>query len=211
MSIKNNDELIAQTICEYEKSIAKIILLCVDNLEFGLGVNKLVQILKGSQTKFITDYSLQNNKTFSLLKQFSKKDIEYIINILTQTGYLDKKSYRNAFGDIYKVGVKGYAFLEENMPLEVSFIDAITESEFIEFDSNEIKIYEKLRVLRYQIAKENDLPAYVVCGDLALRKMVKNLPENDEQMIEIKGIGPYFVENYSKRFISLIKQLKSNE
>lgn len=72
MSIKNNDELIAQTICEYEKSIAKIILLCVDNLEFGLGVNKLVQILKGSQTKFITDYSLQNNKTFSLLKQFSK-------------------------------------------------------------------------------------------------------------------------------------------
>ena len=134
MSIKNNDELIAQTICEYEKSIAKIILLCVDNLEFGLGVNKLVQILKGSQTKFITDYSLQNNKTFSLLKQFSKKDIEYIINILTQTGYLDKKSYRNAFGDIYKVGVKGYAFLEENMPLEVSFIDAITESEFIEFD-----------------------------------------------------------------------------
>lgn len=32
MSIKNNDELIAQTICEYEKSIAKIILLCVDNL-----------------------------------------------------------------------------------------------------------------------------------------------------------------------------------
>lgn len=72
MSIKNNDELIAQTICAYEKSIAKIILLCVDNLEFGLGVNKLVQILKGSQTKFITDYSLQNNKTFSLLKQFSK-------------------------------------------------------------------------------------------------------------------------------------------
>ena len=70
MSIKNNDELIAQAICEYEKGIVKILLLCVDNLEFGLGINKLVQILKGVQTRFVTD--------FSLLKQFSKKDIEYI-------------------------------------------------------------------------------------------------------------------------------------
>lgn len=57
MSIKNNDELFAQAVNEYEKSIVKILLLCVDNLEFGLGINKLVQILKGSQTKFITDFS----------------------------------------------------------------------------------------------------------------------------------------------------------
>ena len=78
MSIKNNDELIAQAICEYEKGIVKILLLCVDNLEFGLGINKLVQILKGGQTRFITDFSLQNNIGFSFLKQFSKKDIEYI-------------------------------------------------------------------------------------------------------------------------------------
>lgn len=78
MSIKNNDELIAQAICEYEKGIVKILLLCVDNLEFGLGINKLVQILKGGQTRFITDFSLQNNIGFSLLKQFPKKDIEYI-------------------------------------------------------------------------------------------------------------------------------------
>ena len=78
MSIKNNDELIAQAICEYEKGIVKILILCVDNLEFGLGINKLVQILKGGQTRFITDFSLQNNIGFSLLKQFSKKDIEYI-------------------------------------------------------------------------------------------------------------------------------------
>lgn len=64
MSIKKNDELIAQAVSEYEKSIVKILLLCVNNLEFGLGINKLVQILKGSQTKFITDFSLQNNIGF---------------------------------------------------------------------------------------------------------------------------------------------------
>lgn len=88
MSIKNNDELIAQAICEYEKGIVKILLLCVDNLEFGLGINKLVQILKGGQTRFITDFSLQNNIGFSSLKQFSKKDIEYITQKASEISFL---------------------------------------------------------------------------------------------------------------------------
>lgn len=88
MSIKNNDELIAQAICEYEKGIVKILLLCVDNLEFGLVINKLVQILKGEQTRFITDFSLQNNIGFSLLKQFSKKDIEYITQKASEISFL---------------------------------------------------------------------------------------------------------------------------
>lgn len=88
MSIKNNDELIAQAICEYEKGIVKILLLCVDNLEFGLGINKLVQILKGEQTRFVTDFSLQNNIGFSLLKQFSKKDIEYITQKASEISFL---------------------------------------------------------------------------------------------------------------------------
>ncbi len=88
MSIKNNDKLIAQAICEYEKGIVKILLLCVDNLEFGLGINKLVQILKGEQTRFITDFSLQNNIGFSLLKQFSKKDIEYISQKASEISFL---------------------------------------------------------------------------------------------------------------------------
>ena len=88
MSIKNNDELIAQAICEYEKGIVKILLLCVDNLEFGLVINKLVQILKGGQTRFITDFSLQNNIGFSLLKQFSKKDIEYITQKASEICFL---------------------------------------------------------------------------------------------------------------------------
>lgn len=211
VSIKNNDELIAQAICDYEKGIAKIILLCVDNLEFGLGINKLVQILKGNQTKFITDFSLQNNIAFSLLKQFSKKDIEYIINILAQTEYLDKQAYNNGFGDIYKVGIKGYAFLKNDMPLEISFIDAIAECDFIELDSNEMKLYENLRALRYQIAKENDCPSYTVCGDLALRKMAEILPNNYEQMLEIKGIGPSFIEKYADCFISVIKQFESTK
>ena len=75
MAVLNQEALIAKTVGDYEKSIVKIILLCIDNLEFGLGTTKITQILRGSQTKFITDCELQHNVSFSLLKQFSKNDI----------------------------------------------------------------------------------------------------------------------------------------
>ena len=210
MSIKNNDELIAKAICDYENSIVKIILLCIDNLEFGLGMSKLVQILKGTQTRFITEYSLQNNKAYSLLKQFSKDDIKYIINMLTETEYLELHPVKNGLANVYKVGIKGYAFLEENQPLEVSFIDAITESDFVELEKEQLKLYERLRVLRNEIAKEEDYAAYVVCGELPLRKIAQIAPITNEEMIEIKGIGPAFIEKYATRFIAEIKRFKEN-
>ena len=210
MSIKNNDELIAKAICDYENSIVRIILLCIDNLEFGLGMSKLVQILKGTQTRFITEYSLQNNKAYSLLKQFSKNDIKYIINMLTETGYLEFHPVKNGLANVYKVGIKGYVFLEENQPLEVSFIDAITESEFVELENEQLKLYERLRVLRNEIAKEEDYAAYVVCGELPLRKIAQTAPVTNEEMIEIKGIGPAFIEKYATRFIAEIKRFKED-
>jgi ATP-dependent DNA helicase RecQ len=211
MSLKNYDEVMAQVISDYETSIVKIILLCVDNLEFGVGQNKLIQILKGTQTRFITEYSIQKNKAYSLLKQFSKEDIKYIIELLVEMDYLRKKDVKNGMGYVYIVGMNGYRLLEDDRLLEISFIDAITETDFIEFNDIENEQYEKLRNLRYKIACENDFPPYFICGEMTLRLMVKHLPTTEEELSAIKGIGPSFMENYSSRFLAEIRQLKAVE
>ena len=208
MSLKNSDEILAQAIGEYEKSIVKIILLCVDNLEFGLGATKLTQLLKGTQTRFITEYGLQNNKAFSLLKQFSKNDIKFILNMLEELQYLELKEVKNGLNTVYIIGIKGYAFLEEDLTLDFSFIDAITESDFVELDVEELARYEELRKLRYVIAQENDFPAYIVCGELSLRIMARDLPQTEEDFLEIKGIGPAFINNYYNRFAEITRKYR---
>lgn len=210
MAIENNGEIVAQAICDYERSIAKIILLCVDDFNLGFGAGKLVQLLKGNQTAFITDFSLQNNISFSLLKQFSKHDLEYIIKILAQTGYLNTKAYKGNLGEVYNVSQKGYEFLEKDLPLEISFIDTITESDFIDLDNGELKLYKRLRRIRYRIASREELPAYSICNDLPLRKMARNLPTTYDEMLEIKGIGHNFIEKYADRFIEEIKDSKDD-
>jgi ATP-dependent DNA helicase RecQ len=208
MSLKNSDEILAQAIGEYEKSIVKIILLCVDNLEFGLGATKLAQLLKGTQTRFITEYGLQNNKAFSLLKQFSKNDIKFILNMLEELQYLELKEVKNGLNTVYKIGIKGYAFLEEDLTLDFSFIDAITESNFVELDVEELARYEELRKLRWVIAQENDFAAYMVCGELSLRIMARDLPQTEEDFLEIKGIGPVFINNYYNRFAEITRKYR---
>ncbi|MBQ7740693.1 MAG: HRDC domain-containing protein [Eubacterium sp.] len=200
-------ELIAGAVSNYEKAIAKIILLCVDNLEFGLGANKLCQVLSGKQTRFITEYGLQNNISFSLLKQFSSKEIKYILNLLTSTEYLyEEEIERYGVITVYKVAAKGYVFLKEDEELECSFIDAITASDFIELNAEELEVYERLRQLRNTIAKENDIPAYVVCGEMPLRIIAKELPETPEEFLAIKGIGKGFIEKYYDYFIKNIRK-----
>ena len=206
MAILNQEDLIAKTIGDYERTIVKIILLCIDNLEFGLGTTKITQILRGSQTKFITDYGLQNNVSFSLLKQFSKNDMKYILNLMVETEYLDAKDYKFGTAGILKVGAKGYSLLEEDNELEFSFIDAITSSDFIELDDKGQIVYEALRKLRFKIATQNERPAFVICSEVQLINIADKLPVTKEEFLAIKGIGDSFIEKYYDEFSNEIKK-----
>ena len=202
----NQKELIAETVSNYEKNIVKIILLCIDNIEFGLGITKITQILRGAQTKFITDYELQNNVSFSLLKQFSKNDIKYILNLMVETDYLNAQDYKFGTAGILKVGAKGYALLEEDDELDFSFIDAITSSDFIELDEKGQTVYEALRKLRFRIANQYECPAFVVCSEVQLINIADKLPVTKEDFLAIKGIGESFIEKYYDDFSREIKK-----
>ena len=202
-------KMMVQAIEEYESSIAKIVFLCIKSLEFGLGVNKLAQILAGTQTKFITDYELQNNPAFSLLKQYSQRDIKNVIKALESFGYLEyvQVSFNMEVLDLTQ---KALLFLQGKEPFEASFIDLLTESDFIELDEEQVQIYEDLRGLRNSLAKMNDVPAYIVCNDKSLRMMAVMLPKTEEDLLEIKGIGKVFVEKYGEQFISAMTAYTSN-
>jgi len=214
MSVERNSvdykKMMVQAIEEYESSIAKIILLCIKNLEFGLGANKLAQILVGTQTKFITDYELQNNPAYSLLKQYSQKDVRSVIEALVDFGYLERVKV-NFNIEVLDLTSKAILFLQGKESFDASFIDQLTQSDFVELNDEQTEVYEKLRELRYSLAKTNDIPAYTICNDKTLRLMAASLPCDEESILEIKGVGKAFVEKYGDQFISKIKELSGEK
>ncbi|HTG64800.1 MAG TPA: helix-turn-helix domain-containing protein, partial [Flavobacterium sp.] len=65
-------------------------------------------------------------------------------------------------------------------------------------------LFESLRKLRYEIAKDEDVPAYVIFSDAALRQMEINRPMSEEELITIDGVGKAKLEKYGDAFIKAI-------
>lgn len=65
-------------------------------------------------------------------------------------------------------------------------------------------LFEKLRQKRSEIAKENNVPAYVVFSDKTLLEMVHKKPQNKEEMLEISGVGEVKWERYGEEFIRIL-------
>ena len=65
-------------------------------------------------------------------------------------------------------------------------------------------LFEKLRVLRYQIAKEQGVPAYVVFGDASLKDMEAKQPLTISEFAEVSGVGEAKLDKYADVFLKEI-------
>jgi len=66
-------------------------------------------------------------------------------------------------------------------------------------------LFEKLRVLRYNISKEEGVPAYVVFGDASLKDMEAKKPLTKDEFAKVSGVGKAKLEKYADLFIKEIE------
>ena len=67
------------------------------------------------------------------------------------------------------------------------------------------ELFEKLRNLRKQIAKERAVPPFVIFGDISLREMSHYLPKDKNSLSKIKGVGEMKLETFGDKFLESIK------
>ena len=66
-------------------------------------------------------------------------------------------------------------------------------------------IFERLRKVRTELAKENRLHPYMIFSDRTLAYMAVERPENKEEMLKISGVGQNKYEKYGQRFLDVLK------
>ncbi len=134
-------------------------------------------------------------------------------------GLLDK--------DIENYGVlrlsdAGKAFLKESFP--VTFYkdhDYEKEAEPTENDDEGVALgakayddalFEILKTLRKKIAKEKNLPPYVIFQDPSLEEMATTYPTTQDEMAQINGVGMGKVVKFGKPFLEVINRyVEENE
>ncbi len=74
-----------------------------------------------------------------------------------------------------------------------------------ELSRTDAALFEALRDLRRRLASEQNVPPYVVFGDVALRAMAHQRPTSDSQFLAIPGVGQTKLKRYGKVFMDLIR------
>jgi ATP-dependent DNA helicase RecQ len=70
----------------------------------------------------------------------------------------------------------------------------------------DLSLFDRLRALRKEIAKERGVPPYVVFSDATLLQMASLRPQTNAQMLTISGVGPTKLEHYGERFLKALSE-----
>jgi ATP-dependent DNA helicase RecQ len=69
-------------------------------------------------------------------------------------------------------------------------------------------LWDALRECRKELAKEHDVPPYVIFHDATLMQMMEYRPSNENAMLGISGVGPSKLERYGEAFLEVIRNAK---
>lgn len=163
----------------------------------------VIDVLRGAQNAHVIEKGYQNIKTYGAVKDISWLDLQqYVIQLLNQ-GVLDINFREGA-----RLGLTALAkdVLFSNKKIELAVLQKETEKKKLASKARAKKtdLFEKLRLLRQQIATEQNVPAYVVFGDASLKDMEAKLPKNKAEFMEVSGVGQAKLEKYADIFIDEI-------
>jgi ATP-dependent DNA helicase RecQ len=80
-----------------------------------------------------------------------------------------------------------------------------------QLDSADGALLDRLRTLRRAIAKEEQVPAYVVFPDRTLAEMAVHRPRTTTALAGIRGVGPTKLERYGDRFLAILRAADETE
>ena len=70
------------------------------------------------------------------------------------------------------------------------------------------ELFERLRLLRNKLAAKQRVPAYIVFSDATLKQMCMHMPADDDEFLEVNGVGQAKLEKYGTAFLSEIKSYR---
>jgi len=90
-------------------------------------------------------------------------------------------------------------------PKSKEILSKRSKNSFADEDSK--LIFEKLRKKRFELAKEQNIPPYLIFHDKTLIDIAEKKPENLEQFADINGVGASKLERYGEEFLSLLREM----
>ena len=173
------------------------------------GQSYVIDVLRGSTIEKVLENAHDKLSVYGIGKEHSKAYWDLIVERLMEIGALKRGEFRALMIDAIGMKVLKNEFTVEINPQRLNIKqkrEYVSHHEDVELNAD---VFENLRNLRSEIAKEEGKPAYIVFGDKTLKEMANNLPQNKEEMLRINGIGEVKFERYGEQFLIRCIELKT--
>lgn len=192
--------------------IAQKALSVITRLKEIEAAGTVIDVLRGAHNATVIDKGYDALKSHGIGKDISWRDWQQYIIQLTNQGYCEIAFHKNNALQLTNFSKK-VLFENEvvNLTRPVEFKEqAIAQKATKIKKSKKDTLFERLRKLRQEIALAENIPAYLVFSDAALKEMERARPMCESDFLEISGVGQRKLEVYGEDFITEIV-LFSNE
>lgn len=200
--------------------IARAISRCVHDVNQHVGSGKIVKVLRGSKAQDLSYLNPESLSSFGMLDEVPEARIRDVLSQMATDGFLTIAEGRLpivGFGpraaetvapefhyDIKKIkraDARARRTPDVSTPAVGSYVP----------DDGDEALFQKLRALRLDIARELGKPPYIVFSDKTLRDMVRVKPITDDQFLAVNGVGESKLKQYGERFMAAIREDSGDE
>ncbi len=175
---------------------AQKVFSCIYRMQQQYGSSLVASVLAGSRQKRVTQLGLDRLSTYGIMSAWKHAHLVEFINRLIAEGYLSSSGGQYP---VVRLTSRTRPILrgEEKLWLKMLPIHAPGPADD--------DLFAALRELRMTIARQENVPPYVVFTDATLQEMARSQPQNLSEMLDISGVGEVKLERYGQQFLEVIQ------
>lgn len=194
--------------------IAEALIGCVFSCGQRYGMTVIIDTVHGANTAKLRQYQMDRSPYYGKLEEVPIYKLRQVMNYLLLQEFL---ALTNDSYAIVRLTAQSGRILEEGEPVVMKMSKekehAAKEKEGKKkkggrkigavLSEAEETVFEKLRAIRSEIAREERVPPYLVFSDKTLIHMCEVKPKTKEEMLKVTGVGEFKLEKYGKRFMEV--------
>ena len=176
------------------------------------GAQYLTEVLLGKTSDRMKRFRHDKIKTFGVGQDLSSRKWRSVFRQLMAAGYLTTDP---AGQGGFQLTDKSWSLLKGEQTIRFRKDPETVKSPRIVRDTRDTVpaslddrakgLWEHLRRVRFEIAKEMELPAYVIFHDKTLKEMASRRPRTRKDLLQITGVGEIKADQFGKRFLGAIQ------
>ncbi len=198
-------------------AIAQKALSGIARLEQKVGVNMLIDVLRGSTRQDLIWKGYDKIKTYGAGKDIDVEGWQHYLLQMLNLGHINIAYDQGNAIHITPLGKK--ILMGEK---KVDFVTLASQEKHAEEkekqtkpktqrQDREEKLFDKLRELRKSLASKQNVPAYIIFNDATLDDMIQRMPTTETEIKQVSGVGDKKFKKYGNLFLDSITEFIKEE